>query len=210
MANQSVVSRLVLTVTTTAITSPGNAPPLRATWLPGSNGVAVTTAVTITDPATMAVLHHGLLRAVAVTTMVMVPALMALPRELGQLLLGNRQLPLHLDRLLTDMAILRILRLHLVWALLLLLLAWVRLLPHPACLRCTTAPVAVHRRLLLARDHPLRLQATSPRLLHHLLEQKCFVMLVVNFGCCKTVREQGLVQKGRKIFFSFIPRFLLL
>ncbi|KAL3434451.1 hypothetical protein BDV09DRAFT_90413 [Aspergillus tetrazonus] len=182
--NQSVVSRPVLTVTTTAITSPGNALPLQATWLPGSNGVAVTTAVTITDPATMAVLHHGPLRAVVATTMVMVRALMALPQELGQLLLGNRRLPLHLDRLLMDMDILRILRLHLVWALLLLLLAWVLLLPHPACLRCTTAPVAVHRRLLLARDHPLRLQATSPRLPHHLLEQSCFVMLVVNFGCC--------------------------
>ncbi|KAL4991366.1 hypothetical protein BDW68DRAFT_4714 [Aspergillus falconensis] len=165
MANQSVGSRPVLTVMTTAITSPGNALPHQATWLPGSNGEAATTAVTTMDPATMAVPHHGPLRAVAATTTVTVPALMALHLELGQPLPGNRHLPLHLDRLLMDMAIPHILHLHLVWALLLLLLAWVLLRPHLACPRCTMAPVAVHLRLLLVRDHPLRLRATSPRLL---------------------------------------------
>ncbi|KAL5002374.1 hypothetical protein BDV10DRAFT_119723 [Aspergillus recurvatus] len=171
MANQSVGSRPVLRVMTTAITSPGNALPLQATWLPGSNGVAATIAVTTMDPATMAVPHHGRLRAVAATTTVTVPALMALPLELGQPLPGNRHLPLHLDRLLMDMAILRILHLHRVWALLLLLLAWALLRPRLACPRCTMAPVVVHPRLPLVRVHPLRLRATSPRLLLHPLER---------------------------------------
>jgi hypothetical protein len=100
---------------------------------------------------------HGLLRVVAATITDMAPLEVMVLLDLPHL--GNSKPPLlRPDRPLMDMEdIPRIPHLRLVWVLQALpLLALAPLLHHPACLRCTTVPVLVHLRHLLAKGLLLR------------------------------------------------------